>query len=109
MKEFAVALHKIITQKKSRSEDNILATENAISAVGKILRYQAAALDSAVLLPTWLSYLPVSADDEEGPIIYDALCFFIEKQHPHLWGAKLERLPHIVSVLVDAYGSDLVN
>merc|ERR1711974_2073 len=55
------------------------------------------------------SYLPMGVDDEEGPIIYDALCFFIEKQHPHLWGAKLERLPHIVSVLVDAYGSDLVN
>lgn len=43
----------------SRDDDNEMATDNAISALGKIVQFQTAAVDTKPLAATWLQALPV--------------------------------------------------
>jgi hypothetical protein len=44
------------------------AKDNAVSALGKIIRYQHATTDAASLIPNWLNLLPIKNDVEEAKI-----------------------------------------
>jgi importin-5 len=44
------------------------AKDNAISALGKIIRYQSNAIDMQTMVPTWLSLLPLQHDLEESKV-----------------------------------------
>ncbi len=68
----------MISHPESRSEDNVYATENAIAAMGKILRFCGDAVNSEQLLPLWLGFLPVLEDKIEAVITYGMLCDFVE-------------------------------
>jgi len=46
-------LLKIITDSEARSEDNEVATENAISALAKILKYNCSHINVDDVLPHW--------------------------------------------------------
>jgi hypothetical protein len=72
-------LIQLINDRESRSVENIQATENAISAVTKILKYNSSAISVEQVLPTWFSWLPVYDDSEETPHIYGYLCDFVER------------------------------
>eukprot|EP01092_Planopodium_desertum_P015804 TRINITY_DN8530_c0_g2_i2.p1 TRINITY_DN8530_c0_g2~~TRINITY_DN8530_c0_g2_i2.p1 ORF type:complete len:314 (+),score=14.73 TRINITY_DN8530_c0_g2_i2:131-943(+) len=107
--EAIAKLHAVITHPESRVKKNAWPTENAISAFARILIFQKSAVDVSKLLPTWLSFLPVLADDEESPVTYGYLCKFIEENNPHIWGVNLAHVPHIVKIIVQVFGTDLVN
>lgn len=47
------SLLKIITDPEARNEDNEVATENAISAVAKILKYNSSHINVDDVLPHW--------------------------------------------------------
>ncbi len=72
-------LIQVINDRESRSVENIQATENAISAVTKILKYNSSAISVNQILPTWFSWFPVYDDSEETPHIYGYLCDLVEK------------------------------
>lgn len=72
-------LIQVINDRDSRSVENIQATENAISAVTKILKFNNSGTSIDQLLPTWFSWFPVYDDTEETPHIYGYLCDFVEK------------------------------
>ncbi len=72
-------LIQVINDRESRSVENIQATENAISAVTKILKYNSSAINLNQILPTWFSWFPVYDDTEETPHIYGYLCDLVEK------------------------------
>lgn len=71
-------LVKIITDPESRSEDNIKATENAISAVAKFLMCNNSLINMEELVPIWLSWLPIWEDEEESNFVYSFLCSLLE-------------------------------
>lgn len=74
-------LFNIINFPESRSEDNLIATENAISAVGKILAVykESGAFDSASLIGAWINALPILEDSEEAPETYSLLLDLMER------------------------------
>jgi hypothetical protein len=103
-------LSKVITSKDSKTEDNEPATENAIGAVAKICKYvltikgQESTL--AKVLPTLIQWLPIKADFDEGQVIHDILCDFIESNNSALQMDK--NLPKILSIFGAILGTNAV-
>jgi len=100
-------LNQLITQEDAREEENAHVTENAISALGKIIQFHAQSIPVASVLPVWLSYLPVSEDDETT-VIYKQLCHFVMNYSQIVLGENQERLPMILALLLDVLGTPLV-
>ena len=89
----------MINAKDSRSEDNTMATENSISALGKIIRtYKDSGLiDANSIISMWIGALPILEDSEEAPETYQLLLDLIAQQHPAVVNATLA--PKLVSIL----------
>ncbi|XP_063224188.1 importin-5 [Bacillus rossius redtenbacheri] len=102
-------LVKVITDPESRADENINPTENAISAITKILKYNNSRVNVAELLPHWLSWLPVWEDTDEAPHIYGYLCDLIEANHPLVLGANHENLPRILFIIAEAFAQDAIS
>eukprot|EP00955_Chlamydomonas_euryale_P025523 269296-Chlamydomonas_euryale.AAC.1 len=47
-------------------EDNEMATDNAVSTLGKILEFHSDAVDAAAVAAAWLGALPLTADHVEA-------------------------------------------
>lgn len=72
-------LAKMIAQPDARkTETNTTATENAVSAVAKILKYNSSMVDTNQILPAFIGWLPISEDDDECPHVYNYFCDLIE-------------------------------
>ncbi|KAJ3252863.1 Importin-5 [Boothiomyces macroporosus] len=95
-------LFNIINAPNSRSEENTMATENAISAVGKLLEvYRSTGAFSAndVILH-WFNSLPIVEDAEEAPETYSLLLELIEGQNEVI--VNVNQIPKLVSILSEA-------
>jgi hypothetical protein len=101
-------LDSVIKHNESRSAENVHATENAISAVGKIIRFQAAAIDLNQMFPIFLSYLPVTEDEVEAQVTYANLAIFIEQHAAIVVGNNYQNLPQLLSAMGTAIGTSLV-
>ncbi|XP_067014129.1 importin-5 [Anabrus simplex] len=102
-------LVEVIKAPESRSPENINPTENAISAVTKILKYNSSALNVNEILPHWLSWLPVWEDDDEAPHVYGYLCDLIEANHPVVLGINHSNLPQIIGIIGEAFVQDAIS
>lgn len=72
-------LFTLINQPDARSEDNLLATENAVSAVGKICHFNSSQFDVNQVLTAWVEALPIVEDEEEmNGHTYVFLCDLID-------------------------------
>lgn len=94
-------LGKTISDKQSRKEENLYATENAISAFGKVLLYwwnSIPAEKRAGLVASFLMWLPVRHDDVESKITYSTLCSLFERYPEVMVGADKKRLGHCIKV-----------
>ena len=83
-------LVEVIQGQGSREPENINPTENAISAVTKILKWNASAINLDEILPMWFSWLPVVEDVDESPFVYGYLCDLIEANHQLILGKGLK-------------------
>lgn len=101
-------LDGVIKHASSRAIENVHATENAISAMGKICQFQTSAIDLSVMLPIWVSYLPVQEDKIEARIIYAQLCQFIQRHTQIVFGPSYQNLRHVLHVFAVALGQGLV-
>lgn len=79
-------LIEVINSPESRDMRNINPTENAISAVTKIMKYNSSAINLNEILPLWFSWLPVVEDADEAPHVYGYLCDLIEQNNPLILG-----------------------
>ncbi|KDR17150.1 importin-5 isoform X1 [Zootermopsis nevadensis] len=102
-------LVEIITDPESRSPEKINPTENAISAITKILKYNNSALNVNDILPHWLSWLPVWEDDDESPHVYGYLCDLIETNHPLILGPNHVNLPKLIAIIAEAFARDAID
>ncbi|XP_055921523.1 importin-5 [Eupeodes corollae] len=102
-------LVQVIQDPKSREPENVNPTENAISAVTKILKYNPSALPNIdEIINAWYSWLPVIEDEDEAPHIYGYLCDLIQANHPIILGANNSNLPRIVSIIAQAFKAGVV-
>ncbi|XP_017765333.1 PREDICTED: importin-5 isoform X3 [Eufriesea mexicana] len=101
-------LMEVINDPESRSFENVNPTENAISAVTKILKYNNKAINVDEILPHWLSWLPVVEDEDEAPYVYGYLCDLIEANHVAVLGPNNANLPRLISFFAEALYKDAV-
>jgi len=104
------ALFRVVSLPDSNTEDNIHAKENAVSAIGKIIRYNLDKMDVQKILPMWVSLLPVIEDKIESQIVYDNLCYFLETPpfSQLLFGSNPELSKKILSIFSEILGTDLI-
>uniref|UniRef100_A0A1A9WGS4 TOG domain-containing protein n=1 Tax=Glossina brevipalpis TaxID=37001 RepID=A0A1A9WGS4_9MUSC len=102
-------LVQLIRDPKSREPEHNSPTENAISAITKILKYNKTALQNVdEIISVWFSSLPVTEDSDEAPHIYDYMCDLIQANHPVILGANNCNLPRIVSIIAQAFLHKLI-
>ncbi|CAG8626806.1 8999_t:CDS:10, partial [Acaulospora morrowiae] len=94
-------LFQAISSEGSRKDENVYATENAISAITKILKFNNSKFDVNSVLPAWFSTLPILNDEEEASLTYTYLLDLLESQHPAVLGNNNENLPRIITIFVE--------
>ncbi|TRY67741.1 hypothetical protein TCAL_02908 [Tigriopus californicus] len=99
-------LIQLIEAPNSREVENVNPTENAISAVTKILKWNSSVINVDEILPIWFNWLPVYEDVDESPFVYGYLCDLVEINHPVVLGANNANLPKVVSVVAEAFCCD---
>mmetsp|Transcript_11780 Transcript_11780/g.13404 ORF Transcript_11780/g.13404 Transcript_11780/m.13404 type:complete len:199 (-) Transcript_11780:1225-1821(-) len=83
------------------------ATDNGISALGKIIRYVVdPSIDKGPLVKKWISKLPLKADEEESLINMKFLIEQIQQNEPIVLGSQGENLPAIAAACATAIATE---
>ncbi|EGG19410.1 WD40 repeat-containing protein [Cavenderia fasciculata] len=91
-------LNKLISSPNSKNEDNITATENAISAIGRFVRYQPQLSGHAnQIVPLWLSQLPIT-DETESASCTENLIEILKMYPEQTFGVTFERVPAVYNI-----------
>lgn len=88
-----------VKEKKSKASQFRHARDNAVAALGKVLKFQGANVDSAALIPHYVASLPLTDDMEEAQSTNEFLAFGLLKSPETFIGAANERLEKIVTIL----------
>lgn len=96
----------LLSRPDAREPSNVFATENAASALAKIIKAQAANVNVAELLPQWLSFMPLTNDEEEGKVANELLCEFLEQYPEQLLGPGASNLVSIFNCFGTALDSE---
>ncbi|GFH17489.1 importin N-terminal domain-containing protein, partial [Haematococcus lacustris] len=94
----------VIGASNAKEEDNQLATDNALSALGKILEFHSDAIDSGAMTQAWLGGLPLLGDVVEAAVQHDLLARLLEARDARLLGTNGASLPRVLGVLVTILG-----
>ncbi|CAL0329861.1 unnamed protein product [Lupinus luteus] len=94
-------LNAVIQHPNALNGDNIMAYDNAVSALGKICQFHRDSIDSAQVVPAWLNCLPIKGDLIEAKVVHDQLCSMVERSDRDLLGPNSQFLPKIVSVFAE--------
>ncbi|CAI8618633.1 unnamed protein product [Vicia faba] len=102
-------LNAVIQHPNALHTDNVMAYDNAVSALGKICQFHRDSIDSAQVVPAWLNCLPIKGDLIEAKVVHDQLCSMAERSDGELLGPNNQHLPKIVSVFAEVLcaGKDL--
>eukprot|EP00268_Persea_americana_P012087 TRINITY_DN15073_c0_g1_i1.p1 TRINITY_DN15073_c0_g1~~TRINITY_DN15073_c0_g1_i1.p1 ORF type:complete len:510 (-),score=127.82 TRINITY_DN15073_c0_g1_i1:429-1799(-) len=102
-------LNFMIREPNALHPDNVMAYDNAVSALGKICQFHRDSIDASQVLPAWLSCLPIKADLMEAKVVHDQLCSMVERSDMELLGPDNQYLPKIVHVFAEVLcaGKDL--
>ncbi len=93
----------IINDGDARSEENILATENAVGALGKFLEFHPECVDPGAGT-LFVQSLPLMADDEEAKVVHPQLVRLVSSNDTRILGQSNANLPKIMEVLVKVLG-----
>ncbi|KAM0885113.1 hypothetical protein ACQ4PT_030536 [Festuca glaucescens] len=94
-------LNNLIRHPEARHPDNIMAYDNAVSALGKICQFHRDGIDAAQVIPAWLSCLPIKDDKIEAKVVHDQLCSMVERSDTQVLGPHSQYLPKIVSIFAE--------
>nr|XP_009757753.1 PREDICTED: importin-5-like [Nicotiana sylvestris] len=102
-------LNVVIRHPNALQPENVMAYDNAVSAVGKICQFHRDSIDSAQVVPAWLNCLPIKGDLIEAKVVHDQLCSMVERSDRELLGPDNQYLPKIVLVFAEVLcaGKDL--
>nr|GLL31765.1 importin-5-like [Ipomoea trifida]GMD14898.1 importin-5-like [Ipomoea batatas]GMD18000.1 importin-5-like [Ipomoea batatas]GMD19387.1 importin-5-like [Ipomoea batatas]GMD20739.1 importin-5-like [Ipomoea batatas] len=102
-------LNVVIGHPNALQPENIMAYDNAVSALGKICQFHRENIDSAQVVPAWLNCLPIKGDLIEAKVVHDQLCSMVERSDGELLGPNNQYLPKIMSVFAEILcaGKDL--
>ncbi|EPS66414.1 hypothetical protein M569_08363, partial [Genlisea aurea] len=102
-------LNLIIRHPNALRPENVMAYDNAVSALGKICLFHRDSIDSAQVFPVWLSCLPIKGDVIEAKVVHDQLCSMVERSDREVLGPDNQYLPKVVSIFAEVLcgGKDL--
>ncbi|KAK4773555.1 hypothetical protein SAY87_028574 [Trapa incisa] len=102
-------LNVVIRDPNALQSDNVMAYDNAVSALGKICQFHRDNIDSSQVVPAWLNCLPIKGDLIEAKVVHEMLCSMVERSDRELLGPNNQYLPKIVSVFAEVLcaGKDL--
>ncbi|KAF5725527.1 importin-5-like [Tripterygium wilfordii] len=101
-------LNVVIRHPSAIQPENVMAYDNAVSALGKICRFHRDSIDAAQVVPAWLNCLPIKGDLVEAKVVHEQLCLMVERSDRELLGPNNQCLPKIVSVFAEVLcGKDL--
>ncbi|XP_006367597.1 importin-5-like [Solanum tuberosum] len=103
-------LYVVLRHPNAIQPENIMAYDNAVSALGKICNFHRDSIDSAQVIPAWLNCLPIKDDLIEAKVVHDQLCSMVERSDRELLGPNNEYLPKVVQIFAEVLcaGRDLV-
>lgn len=101
-------LVQLIQMPEARSDENVGATENAISAVTKIMQYNGSMVNVNEILPVWFTWLPIWSDEAEITPVYEFLLKLIENRHPAILGDNNCNMPQIIAVIAEVYARNAI-
>ncbi|XP_061745785.1 importin-5 [Nerophis ophidion] len=101
-------LVRVIQATDSRLKENVNATENCISAVGKVMRFRPECANVNEILPHWIKWLPLNEDKEEAVHTFDFLCDLIESNNPIVLGPDNSNLPRLFLIIADGVANESV-
>jgi importin-5 len=88
-----------IKEKKAKVKQFNHARDNAVSALGKVIRYQPTTVDLNTLIPGWLNLLPLKNDVEESKIQNEILATILTENPILIVGDQYQRLEQLVIIL----------
>ncbi|KAM1802697.1 hypothetical protein ACFX12_028759 [Malus domestica] len=102
-------LNAVIQHPNAQQSENVMAYDNAISALGKISQFHRDSIDAAQVIPAWLNCLPIKGDLVEAKVVHEQLCSMVERSDRELLGPNHQYLPKIVAVFAEVLcaGKDL--
>ncbi|KAL8159533.1 hypothetical protein V2J09_001070 [Rumex salicifolius] len=102
-------LNVLIQHPNAQQSDNVMAYDNAVSALGKISQFHRDSIDATQVIPAWLGCLPIKGDLVEAKVVHDQLCSMVERSDGELLGPNNQYLPKIVCVFAEVLcaGKDL--
>ncbi|TKY62898.1 Importin-5 protein [Spatholobus suberectus] len=102
-------LDAVIRHPNALHSDNVMAYDNAVSALGKICQFHRDSINATQVVPAWLSCLPIKGDLIEAKVVHDQLCSMVERSDRELIGPNNQYLPKIVAVFAEILcaGNDL--
>jgi hypothetical protein len=89
----------MINAPDARSDDNLAATENAVSALGKILEHLPDCVDPS-LGTVFVQNLPLEEDEEEAKEAHGLLLRLVRASDPRILGGSNANLPKLVDIMV---------
>ncbi|KAI8992324.1 armadillo-type protein [Pilobolus umbonatus] len=101
-------LFNLINAPGSREEDIVFVTENAISAIAKICKFNSSKFNVDSVLSAWLATLPIVNDDQEAPIVYTYLLDLLESNHPSILGPNNSNIPQLVKIFSEVLAADIL-
>ncbi|KAJ9131896.1 hypothetical protein P3X46_034799 [Hevea brasiliensis] len=109
VREALSKLNVVISDPSAHLPDNVMAYDNAVSALGKICQFHRDSIDAAQVFPAWLSCLPIKSDLIEAKLVHDQLCSMVERSDRELLGMNNQYLPKVVHVFAEVIcaGKDL--
>lgn len=90
-----------VKERKSKAQQFQYARDNAISALGKIIRYQGTNVDLQSLLGNWLSLLPLKSDLDESKIQNEILASLLLENPTLVFGEQFQRFELVILVLAE--------
>ncbi|KAI3747198.1 hypothetical protein L6452_09649 [Arctium lappa] len=104
-------LDAVIRHPDALHPDNVMAYDNAVSALGKICQFHRDSINAAQIVPAWLNCLPIKGDLIEAKVVHDQLCSMVERSDGELLGFNHQYLPKIVAVFAEVLsaGKDLAS
>ncbi|KAK2641516.1 hypothetical protein Ddye_023279 [Dipteronia dyeriana] len=101
-------LNVVIRHPNAQQSENVMAYDNAVSALGKICQFHRDSIDASQVVPAWLNCLPIKGDLIEAKVVHDQLCSMVERSDPDVLGPTHQYLPKIVAVFAEVLcGKDL--
>mmetsp|Transcript_11490 Transcript_11490/g.22578 ORF Transcript_11490/g.22578 Transcript_11490/m.22578 type:complete len:1098 (+) Transcript_11490:907-4200(+) len=87
--------------KGKSSETHGNARDNAVAAIGRIIKHQNTSIDCGAIITAWLKLLPMKHDKVEAKSMHDLLAELIIKAPQVVFGADNQNLGQVVLVFSD--------